>query len=357
MINSLRIEKRISIPWYLNILIPLISVLLALVGSSVFLALLKVSPFQAYREMFQAALGEGYGLSETVVKAIPLIISGVAVILAFKMSVWNIGAAGQIFLGALATAAAVRYFNIDNQWAMFFIMFLLAGLAGGIWAAIPGYLKARWNVNEIITTLMFNYIAIHLIDYFIYGPWKDPDSLGFPMTAPFPDTARIPLLGGTRIHCGLFIAIFFAFFFWFVFRYTRWGYEIRVIGENPKAAQYAGIPFLRYIILIMFLSGALAGIAGMGEVSGLQGRLQHGFTAEYGYTAIIVAWLAHLNPLTVLFVSFLFGALQVGGENLQIVMRLPIASVQVIQGLILFFVLGGEFFRNYRIRFKTGDEQ
>ncbi|NLF44137.1 MAG: ABC transporter permease, partial [Bacteroidales bacterium] len=161
----------------------------------------------------------------------------------------------------------------------------------------------------------------------------------------------------TRIHYGLFIAIFFAIFFWFIFRYTRWGYEIQVIGESPKAAQYAGIYYLRYIVLIMFISGAIAGIAGMCEVSGLQGRLQHGFTAEFGFTAIIVAWLARLNPISVMLVSFLIGALQVGGESLQIVMRLPIASTLVLQGLILFFVLGGEFFRNYRIRFIRGDER
>ncbi len=351
-----RINKRTSSSWLLSVFLPFISVLLALIGGSIFLSFLKVSPIQAYRGMFQTAFGDWYGISETIVKAIPLILSGIAVTLAFKATVWNIGAAGQIFLGALATTAAVRYFYVDNRGIMLVIMFLFAGIAGGGWAAIAGYLKARWNVNETITTLMLNYIAIHLADYFIYGPWKDPDSLGFPMTAPFPEAARLPQFAGTRIHYGLFIAIIFAILFWFIFRYTRWGYEIRVIGENPKAAQYAGIYYLRYIVLIMFISGAIAGIAGMGEVSGLQGRLQHGFTAEFGFTAIIVAWLARLNPISVMLVSFLIGALQVGGESLQIVMRLPIASTLVLQGLILFFVLGGEFFRNYRIRFIRGDE-
>jgi len=352
-----RIEKRNSQPWYLNAIIPLLSVALALLIGTVFLAVLRVSPLQAYKEMFRAALGDGYGISETIVKAIPLTIAGVAIMLAFKMSVWNIGAAGQIFLGALATTAAVRYFFIDNRFFMYFIMFIAAGIAGGMWAALAGYFKARWNVNEIITTLMLNYIAIHLVDYFVYGPWKDPDSLGFPMTPPFPDAARLPVLGETRIHLGLGIALFFALLFWFIFRYTRWGYEIQVIGESPKAAQYAGMHYLKYVVFIMFISGAIAGIAGMCEVSGLQGRLQHGFTAEYGYTAIIVAWLARLNPLSIILVSFLIGVLQVGGESLQIVMRLPIASTLVLQGLILFFVLGGEFFRNYHIRFNRGDEQ
>lgn len=353
---SFRVEKRTSPSWLLSIFFPLISVLLALLSGSIFLIFLKVSPFQAYREMFQTAFGDWYGISETIVKTIPLTLSGIAVTLAFKATLWNIGAAGQIFLGALATTAVVRYLYVDNRWIMFVIMFLFAGVAGGGWAAIAGYLKARWNVNETITTLMLNYIAIHLADYFIYGPWKDPGSLGFPMTAPFPEAARLPVFVGTRIHYGLFIAIFFAILFWFILRYTRWGYEIRVIGENPKAAQYAGIYYLRYIVLIMFISGAIAGIAGMGEVSGLHGRLQHGFTAEFGFTAIIIAWLARLNPISVMLVSFLIGALQVGGESLQIVMRLPIASTMVLQGLILFFVLGGEYFRNYRIQLIRGDE-
>jgi ABC-type uncharacterized transport system permease subunit len=219
-----------------------------------------------------------------------------------------------------------------------------------IWAAFAGYLKARWNVNEIITTLMLNYIVLNMVDYFVYGPWRDPASLGFPMTAPFPNAARLPLLGDTRIHTGLFLAIFLAFFFWALLKWTRWGYEIRVIGENPKAATFAGMNYLRNAVMVMFVSGAIAGLAGMCEIAGLQGRLQHGSSAGYGYTAIIVAWLARLNPLTVLFVAFLIGALFVGGDTLQIVMRLPLSSILVLQGLLLFFVLGGEFFRRYRIR-------
>jgi simple sugar transport system permease protein len=232
---------------------------------------------------------------------------------------------------------------------MFVLMLAAAAAAGGFWGGIAGYLKARWNVNEIITTLMLNYVAIHLTDYFVYGPWRDPASLGFPMTAPFPEAARLPVLADTRVHVGILIALVLVLLYRVVLRWTRWGFEIRAIGENPKAADYAGISFLKNAVLVMVVSGALAAIAGMGEIAGLQGRLQPGLSPGYGYTAIIVAWLARLNPWSIFAVSFFMGGLFVGGESLQVVMRLPLSSIQVIQGLILFFVLASEFFRVYRI--------
>lgn len=353
----MRFERRLTQPVWIEVCVPLLSLVLALFTGAIFLAVLGAHPFQAYSAMFRASMGDWLGIRDTLVKAIPLMTVGVGVTLAFKMSVWNIGAAGQIIMGALATTAAVRYLYIDNRFVMFWIMLGASVLAGGWWAAMAGYLKARWNVNEIITTLMLNYIALQLLYYFVYGPWRDPASLGFPMTTPFPPAARLPFLGMGRVHLGLIIAIVLAIVFWFVFRFTRWGYEIRVIGESPRTALFAGMNYMKNVVLVMFLSGAIAGIAGMGEVAGLTGRLQHGFTAEYGYTAIIVAWLARLHPLTVLLVAFLVGALHVGGEVLQIVMRLPLASTLMLQGLILFFILGGEFFRRYRIRFLAGEKE
>jgi simple sugar transport system permease protein len=352
---TLTIEKRLESPGALRFVIPSVSLLAALATGAVFLFLMGVSPFEAYSAMFRAAFGDGYGISETIVKSIPISMAAVAVMLTFTMLIYNIGAEGQIFMGAIASAAVVRYCFVDSAPAMLLMMIAAAGTAGGLWAALAGYLKARWNVNEIISTLMLNYVAIHLMDYFVYGPWRDPASLGFPMTAPFPGVARLPLLFGTRIHMGLFVAVFLALLFFVLIRHTRWGYEIRVIGENPRAAGFAGMNYVRNVILVMFISGAIAGIAGMCEVSGLQGRLQHGFSAGYGYTAIIVAWLSQLHPIAILFVSFLIGALLVGGETLQIVMRLPLSSTLILQGLILFFVLGGEIFKTYRIRFQRED--
>jgi len=320
-----RVERRLDCPAWLNWAIPVGAVATALLAGAVLLFFLGVSPLAAYTAMFRGALGDAWGLSETIVKAIPLTLAGLAVGLSFTM----------VF--------------VDSAPVMFFLMFVAAALAGGLWAGFAGFLKARWSVNEIITTLMMNYIAILLTEYFIYGPWRDPSSLGFPMTAPFPAAARLAVLGGTRVHVGLILAIFLALLFRVLYRWTRWGFELRVIGNNANAARYAGMDYMKNVLLAMFVSGAVAGIAGMIEVAGLQGRIQPGFSAGYGYTAIIVAWLARLNPVGTVFVSFLLGALLVGGDTLQVVMRLPLASVQVLQGLILFCVLGGEFFRNYRI--------
>ncbi len=351
-----RIERRLDVPVWLNCFIPVGAVAVALAAGAVLLSFLGVSPFEAYKAMARGALGDAWGVSETIVKAIPLTLAGLAVGLAFTMVVWNIGAEGQIVMGALAAVAVVRYAFVDNSAVVLPLMFLAASLAGGLWAGFAGYLKARWNVNETITTLMMNYIAILLADYFIYGPWRDPSSLGFPMTTPFPGAARLPLLWGTRVHVGIFLAVALAVLFRVLYRWTRWGFELRVIGNNPRAARYAGINDMKNVVLAMFLSGAIAGIAGMTEVAGLQGRLQPGFSGGYGFTAIIVAWLARLNPMATILVSFLLGALLVGGDTLQVVMRLPLASVQVLQGLILFCVLGAEFFRNYRI-VPTGREE
>ncbi len=347
----IKIEPRLTSTWKLSAVIPLFSLAAALFSGGVFLFFMGVSPLQAYRAILTSALGDAYGLSETVVKAIPLIMAGIAVMLSFTMLIWNIGAEGQIFMGAIAATAMVRFFYSDSRVVMLLLMFLAAAAAGGTWAAIAGFFRAKWNVNEIITTLMLNYVAMNFLNYFVFGPWRDPSSLGFPMTPPFPDSARLPVFWGTRIHGGLVLALLLPLLFWVILKFTRWGYEIRVMGENPKAAGFAGMNYLKNVVLVMFISGAIAGIAGMCELAGLQGRLQHGFSGGYGFTAIIVAWLARLHPIAIIFVSFLMGILLVGGETLQIVMRLPLSSVMVLQGLILFFVLGGEFFRKYTLRF------
>ncbi|NLL36234.1 MAG: ABC transporter permease [Fretibacterium sp.] len=350
----LKIEKRLVPSAWLKVTVPVCSVLMAFAIGSLFLYFQGVSPLKAYTVMASSAFGSAYDLSETIVKALPLAMVSLATMSCFTMLLWNIGAEGQALMGALAAAAAVRYFPMENPFAMLGLMALFAMLLGGLWSGFAGVLKARWNVNEIISTLMLNYIAIRGLEYFVYGPWRDPASLGFPMTKPFIDSARLPTLWGTRIHLGLYVVLFLTLLMWFLLRRSRWGYEIQVIGSNARAAHYAGMNYERSVVLVMFFSGAIAGLAGMCEVSGLEGRLQAGFTAEYGYTAIIVAWLSHLNPLVSLLVAFLMGALMAGGDALQIMMGLPVATSTILQGLILFFVLGGEFFYKYKISWDGG---
>ena len=212
-----------------------------------------------------------------------------------------------------------------------------------------GFLKERWNVNETIVTLMLNYVAINLSEYFIYGPWKDPMSMGFPFTVTFPEAARFWTFFNTRIHGGLFIALGAAVLLHIVLKYSKWGYEIAVTGQNPRGARYAGINIGRNILVVTFIGGAIAGLAGMSEMAGLYGRMVRGFSMGYGYTGILVAWLARLSPLYVPLVAFLMGVLLVGGDTLQVVMGLPLASLQILQGLILFSLLAAETVSHFKI--------
>lgn len=199
----MRFEKRFDTPWWCHLLVPLCSIAAALVVSGLFLWLLGIHPLKALDEMIFAAFGDSYGFSETILKTIPLVISATGLVICFRMLVWNIGAEGQIVVGALAAVATVRFFPQGNSIVMIGFMAVMAALAGGLWASIAGFLRAKWNVNEIISTLMLNYVAVNLKNYFVYGPWRDPSSLGFPMTPTFPDVAMLPLLGFGRIHAGL----------------------------------------------------------------------------------------------------------------------------------------------------------
>lgn len=351
MTIPLKIEKRLAPSRTAGFLVPFISFLLALIFGGIILLAAGANPLTTYKAMFLGAFGSKYSLSETMVKAIPLMLCGLGVSIAFRMLFWNIGAEGQLAVGGIA-AAGVALFGAKMLPAALLLpaMFVAGFTAGALWGLVPALLKAFIRVNEIIVTLMMNYIAILWVEYLFYGPWKDPAGYGFPGTAQFAEAAWLPRLPGTRVHLGLAFAIVAAVFIWLVLGRTKWGYEIRVIGENPRAATYAGISLMRNIILVMILSGGLAGLAGMAEVSGIAHRLQKGLTVGYGYTAIIVAWLGKLNPWGVLLVAILLAGLLVGGDQIQITMQLPAAVALILQGAILFFMLGGELFTRYRLR-------
>jgi len=346
---TFKLEKRLTPSPVMVFIIPLISVLLALLLGGIFLALTGQKPLDVYLIMFTDSLGSKYGLTETIVKAIPLMLTALGVSLAFKMKLWNIGAEGQLYMGAMGASWLPLTYPTLPVYVMIPGMVVLGMTAGGLWALLTAIPRAIWKVNEIITTLMLNYIAILWVDYLVFGPWKDPKGSNFPITAPFPDAARLIGLGDSRIHAGLFFALALAVILFIVYKYSRWGYSINVIGSSERAASYAGMNIKRNILLVMFFSGAISGLAGMAEVSGIIGKLQHGISPGYGYTAIIVAWLSKLNPLAILIVSVLFGALQVGGYAAQ-VEGVPAAVATMLQGMILFFVLGGEVLTNYRVR-------
>ncbi|MGE5455295.1 MAG: ABC transporter permease, partial [Methylocystaceae bacterium] len=210
-------------------------------------------------------------------------------------------------------------------------------------------LKAYLGANETITTLMLNYVAILGVDYLVYGPWKDPQGYNFPLTPVFAKEAWLPILFGNRVHIGLLLVVLLAVVLYLLVEKTTWGYRVRVIGQSQSAARYGGMNVKRTIIMVMLISGAIAGVAGMVEASGITHRLQHAMSPGYGYTAIIIAWLSGLNALAILPVSFLFGALLVGGYSVQS-SGIPFAIVLMLQGALLFFLVGGEVFSRYRLR-------
>jgi simple sugar transport system permease protein len=327
-----------------------LALVLAFGAGGLVLLLAGANPIQAYGVMARGAFGSPHDLSEVVVKAIPLMLTGLAVAVAARILVWNIGGEGQLVLGGMGAAGVALYVAPHVPEAAVLPLMVVAGFAAGaLWALIPALLRARLAVNEILTSLMLNYVAILWMEQLYFGPWRDPRGMGFPGTAMFLDAAWLPRLPGTRVHLGLLFALLAAVLLSLALAHTRWGYELRVIGANPRAARYAGIPLARHIVGVMLLSGGLAGLAGMAEVAGIHYRLQQGLAVGYGYTGIIVGWLAGLRPTAVLLVSLFLASLLVGGDQLQAVMHLPSSVGLVLMGTLLFCVLGSEVLSRYRI--------
>lgn len=343
-------EKRQSVSRTVGLVVPAVSFLFSLVCGSVLLASVGANPLLTYAAMARGALGSAASLTGTLTKTIPLMLTALGVSIAFRMQFWNIGAAGQLTLGGVA-AAWVALFAAKSLpgWAVLPAAIAAGTVAGALWAGIPALLKASLRVDETLTTLMLNYVAISFYEHLYNGPWRDPKGYGFPGTAPFPGTAWLPQLA-PRVHIGLVFALIAGLVLWFILKRTRWGFELRIIGENAVAARYLGIDIGRHIVLALLLSGALSGLAGACEVTGNLHRLSQGLPYDLGYTAIIVAWMAHLNPLAVLLVAFLMGALLVGGDQVQIMMHLPAATALVLQGMMLFPLLAGALFGEYRLR-------
>ncbi len=302
--------------------------------------------------LFQGAFGSAWALEDCLIKSVPIFLCSLGVGFAFRLQIWNIGAEGQFALGAIgATWVALNFPN----WPWPLMLGTMMGMAfvtGGLWGFIPAWLKLRMRANEIIVTLMMNYIAILLLDYLVYGPWKDATSFGFPMTPVFSDSAIVGTIGGTRLNWGLVVGMVLAVAVWVFFRFTRLGFELKASGENVRCARYARMPYERLVILVMVVSGALAGCAGFLEASASLNRLQPSIMVGYGYTAIVVAWLARLNPFYTAVASFLLAGLRVGIEALQLDLQVPAAFGGIMEGLILLTVLSGGFFTQYRIRFR-----
>ena len=349
--KSMTLVRRMETPGWMKLAVPAVSIVGGLLFSAIFLLAAGESPIQVYSVMLGGAFGSLYGLGETIVKMIPLMILSVGISFAFKMQICNEVGEGQLHIVAAADSYVVLHLQGYDRKTTLTAAFLAAFVCAGIYGLIPAVLKVKWKVNELITCLMLNYVGTLLISWLIQGPWKDPSGFAFPRTEKFRYTGEMPTFFGTRIHAGVVIGLVLALVLWFVLAKTKWGFEIKLIGTNPKVAEYAGIPVKRYILTVMFISAGIAGVAGMSEVCGITHRLQANFAAQVGPSGMTIAYLAQCHPLGAVLVSFLFGALLVGGNTIQ-KLGLPVSTVQMIQGSILFFVAAGTMFTNYRIVWK-----
>jgi simple sugar transport system permease protein len=321
----------------------LLAIAAFIVVAMLFFLLIGKAPLAMLQSMLVFAAGDAYSLSETLVKTTPILLCALAIIVPARLGLISVGADGQLYAGALlGTAVVLMAVDSAVAWPVGLLLpaMLLGAAAGGaLWGAIAGVLRARLAVNETITTLLLNYIAVLLVNHFVYGAWKDPANLGWPATIEFPPAAQVPHLFGTRAHAGLLFAVAAALLLQIILSYSRWGLSLRVLRGNPGLAGLAGLRYPRQIIIVMALAGALAGIAGICEVSAIQGRLQPGISLGYGLSGFLVAWLCAQSPLLAIPVSFGIGGLLAAGDALQLFAKVPASSAIILQGLLFITAL------------------
>ena len=343
----IRISKRKDLSRRQAIIIRLLAVALALITTGVFILILGHNPVDVFSAMLTGAFGSWYGMKETFIQAIPLVIISLGIAIAFKMKFWNIGAEGQMLMGAFTASIAAYSMPHLSPFLLLPIMAVAGAIGGGLWALVPAFFKAQFGTNETIFTLMMNYIAQKWIFYLQYSLWKDPAAHGFPKIANYSDNAILPKLFG--IHIGWIVALVLVAVMYVFFRHSKKGYEIAVIGESENTARYAGMNVKKIILVSILISGAFCGLAGMIQTSGISYTLSVDVSGGVGFTAIITTWLGQLSAPIILVVSILFAALVQGGAYIQTVFQIPQAAASILQGMILFFVLGSEFFLQYKI--------
>jgi simple sugar transport system permease protein len=335
---------------------PFLAVLLTMLAGLVLFALLGKDPLKAMQLIFIAPLSSLAGLSELAVKASPLILIAIGLSIGFQAGVWNIGAEGQYTFGALAGGSVALAIYPYPEGALWLLPLMsLAGMLGGMaWAAIPALLRTRFNANEILVSLMLVYVAVLFLSAMVHGPLRDPQGLNFPESRLFEDSAGVPrLVTGFRVHVGLFAALAAVAGAWLLLGRHIVGFQVKVLGEAPRAARFAGYSESRLVWFCFMVSGGLAGLAGLFEAAGPVGQLVPALPVGYGFTAIIVAFLGRLNPIGILFAGLLLALTYIGGERAQIAMSLPSATTAVFQGMLLFFLLATDILVANRIRLST----
>ena len=339
----------------MNVLVPIIAVILTLLTGSIIFSIMGFNPLFALHTFFISPISTSYGISELLVKATPLALIAIGLAFCFKNNIYNIGAEGQLTMGAIFGGGIGIYFYDTNAFWLLPLMIIGGAIGGALWAMIPALLKTKFNTNEILTSLMLVYVALLILDYLVVGPWKDPQGYSFPKTRSFSESGRMPILfAGLRVHLGLIITIILILFSWFIFSKTIFGFQLKVSGFSQTAASYAGFNQNTLIYLAFGICGAFAGIAGLAEVSGPIGLLYRDISPNYGFTAIIVAFLGRLHPIGIIFASLVIALTYLGAEDAQLFMQIPAAVGFVFQGLVLFYLLGADLLVNYKLEFKRG---
>jgi ABC-type uncharacterized transport system permease subunit len=347
-----RLVPRTEISQTMVWLTPVLAILLTLFFGAFLFIYLGFDPVRGLQTYFIEPVSTAYGVGELALKATPLALIALGLSLGFRANVWNIGAEGQFTVGAICGGGVALLFYDTNSWWLLPLM-ALAGIIGGMaYAFIPALLKTRFNANEILTSLMLTYLATLFLSYLVHGPWRDPDGLNFPESRMFSDSAALPILmEGTRFNVGAIVAIGVIAAVWLLLARGFIGYQIKVVGQAPKAAAFAGFDPRRVVWLTFGIGGGLAGLSGLFEVSGAIGQLHPSISSGYGFTAIIVAFLGRLHPIGIIAASLLIALSYLGGETAQISMGLPLAITGVFQGMLLFFLLGCDVLIRYRLRF------
>ncbi|MCY3994313.1 MAG: ABC transporter permease [Caldilineaceae bacterium] len=345
----------------IDVLLPVLAMVIALLVGVLLLLLLGTDPFEAYSALIQGALGNVSGITQTLTKATPLLLVGLGICIAFRGGVINIGGEGQIVVGALAaTAFGVGFGNLPAL--ILLPLTLISGAAAGlIWGGIPGLLKARLGVNEILTTVMMNQIALRLMNFLLRGPMLDPEHVAagtsIPQSAALPESIWLTrLVPRTLFHSGAILAVLLALAVYFLLWRTTIGYRIRAVGLNPHASRYAGIPVPKYVTLSLALSGMLCGLAGAVEVLGVHHRMLEGLSGGYGFSGIVAALFGKLHPLGAIPASALFGALLVGADKMQRAVQVPSALAIALQGLVVLFVVSSDLYVRRRTRRRVGED-
>ena len=344
---------------FIDALLPVFATLAALLVGAIMLIFLKVNPLEAYKALWDGAFGSGNAFAETLVKATPLLLVALGICISFRGDVINIGGEGQMIIGAiLATWVGLTFTGLPG-WLVITLAMLAGFLGGAVWGGIPGFLKAYFRVNEILSTVMMNAIAVQLMNFLLRGPMIDPSQARLaskiPQTARLLEEFRLPRLVPTRLHLGALIAVVLAVLVYILLWRTTLGYRIRAVGQNPHASRYAGIKVPRYIVLALLFSGAFAGLAGAVQVFGVNFRMitdgsASGFTGSAGFNGIVAALFGQLHPLWSIPSSILFGALLVGANQMQRVVQVPSALVIALNGLVVVFVVSSEIWRRKRQR-------